>query len=134
MTLQELQQAIDAWIAGFEDGYWPPLANLARLTEEVGELAREINHVHGPKKKRGADAEDRIAEELGDVLFTVATLANSLGLDLSQVAAKTLERVDARDRNRWARVEGASTTADAPPPAPSGDGRDEPFSPLRDRT
>ena len=33
-------------------GYFSPLANLARLTEEVGELAREINHYHGEKKKK----------------------------------------------------------------------------------
>lgn len=33
-------------------GYFSPLANLARLTEEVGELAREINHYHGEKKRK----------------------------------------------------------------------------------
>ena len=40
-TIADLQQTIDAWIGQFEEGYWPPLANLARLTEEVGELARD---------------------------------------------------------------------------------------------
>lgn len=29
-----------------------PLANLARLTEEVGELAREINHTYGEKRRK----------------------------------------------------------------------------------
>ena len=33
-------------------GYFSPLANLARMTEEVGELAREINHHYGEKKKK----------------------------------------------------------------------------------
>ena len=28
-----------------------PLAQMARLTEEVGELAREVNHTYGEKQK-----------------------------------------------------------------------------------
>jgi NTP pyrophosphatase (non-canonical NTP hydrolase) len=101
MTLSELQQAIDAWISQFEEGYWPPLVNLARLTEEVGELAREINHHHGPKTKKSDEEEGSIAEELGDILFTVATLANSLGIDLDDVARRNLEKVTRRDTSRW---------------------------------
>jgi NTP pyrophosphatase (non-canonical NTP hydrolase) len=113
MTLRELQQAIDQWIQGFEEGYWPPLANLARLTEEVGELAREVNHQFGPKKRRAGEPAGDLAAELGDVLFTVATLANSLGLDLSQIAADTLERTTTRDRDRWRR-KGAASDLDGP--------------------
>lgn len=101
MTLSELQQAIDAWISQFEEGYWPPLVNLARLTEEVGELAREINHHHGPKTKKADEDEGSIAEELGDILFTVATLANSLGIDLDDVARRNLDKVHRRDTSRW---------------------------------
>lgn len=103
MTLGELQQGIDEWMSQFEAGYWPPLANLARLTEEVGELAREINHLHGPKSKKAGETESSIAAELGDILFTVATLANSLGISLDDAAAATLEKVKARDTSRWAR-------------------------------
>ncbi|MEX0935426.1 MAG: nucleotide pyrophosphohydrolase, partial [Gemmatimonadota bacterium] len=44
MELREAQERVDVWISQFEEGYWPPLVNLARLTEEVGELARELNH------------------------------------------------------------------------------------------
>jgi NTP pyrophosphatase (non-canonical NTP hydrolase) len=32
-------------------GYFHPLTNLARLSEVVGELAREINHRFGQKTK-----------------------------------------------------------------------------------
>ena len=35
--LTEAQRRVDDWISQFEEGYWPPLANLARLNEEVGE-------------------------------------------------------------------------------------------------
>jgi NTP pyrophosphatase (non-canonical NTP hydrolase) len=101
MLLSDLQQAIDQWISGYEDGYWPPLANLARLTEEVGELSREINHRFGPKTKKSTEDVGSVADELGDILFTVATLANSMGIDLDEVAARTLAKVTHRDDQRW---------------------------------
>lgn len=103
MTFRELQDAIDAWIAQFEAGYWHPLANLARLTEEVGELAREINHQHGPKRKKSDEDTGNIAEELGDILFTIASIANSLEIDLDAVVAANLEKVRVRDAGRWQR-------------------------------
>ena len=52
MSFRDAQQAVDRWIGQFEEGYWPPLANLARLVEEVGELARLMNHRFGPNKKK----------------------------------------------------------------------------------
>lgn len=101
MTFSELQRAIDDWISQYDAGYWPPLANLARLTEEVGELAREINHAHGPKTKKSSEDPGSIAGELGDILFTVATLANSLDIDLDEVVRANLEKVTNRDADRW---------------------------------
>ena len=55
MSLKDAQAQVDAWISQFEEGYWPPLSNLARLTEEVGELAREMNHRFGHKIKKADD-------------------------------------------------------------------------------
>lgn len=101
MTFRELQDAIDAWISQFEAGYWPPLANLARLTEEVGELAREINHHHGPKTKKTDEDDGSIAEELGDIVFTVAAIANSLDIDLTEAVEANLAKVASRDTSRW---------------------------------
>ncbi len=51
MDMKEMQKEVDTYISQFKAGYFSPLANLARLTEEVGELAREINHSHGEKKR-----------------------------------------------------------------------------------
>lgn len=51
-SMQMMQQEVDNYISQFKAGYFSPLANLARLTEEVGELAREINHYHGEKQKK----------------------------------------------------------------------------------
>ena len=50
-SMKEMQKEVDAYISQFKAGYFSPLANLARLTEEVGELAREINHYYGEKQK-----------------------------------------------------------------------------------
>lgn len=105
MTLRELQDAIDAWISQYDAGYWSPLANVARLAEEVGELAREVNHAHGPKTKKAAEDDGSIAEELGDILFTVATIANSLDIDLTEVVERNLEKVAVRDDKRWKKKE-----------------------------
>ena len=45
-TMNTMQQEVDTYISQFKTGYFSPLANLARLTEEVGELSREINHLY----------------------------------------------------------------------------------------
>ena len=42
--MTQMQKEVDDYISQFKAGYFSPLANLARLTEEVGELSREINH------------------------------------------------------------------------------------------
>ena len=51
MSLTECQHRVDGWISRFEEGYFDPLTNMARLAEEVGELAREVNHRFGQKTK-----------------------------------------------------------------------------------
>ena len=100
-TLEEAQTAVDEWISQWEEGYWPPLSNLARLTEEVGELAREINETHGDKLPRKDKAHNRIADELGDILFVVITLANSLDVDLDQALRSVLKKYGVRDAQRF---------------------------------
>ena len=78
MSLREAQDAVDAWISQFEEGYWPPLSNLARLTEEVGELAREMNHRFGHKPKRPEEPAEDLALELADVTYLVDRAVNEL--------------------------------------------------------
>ncbi|EJD97458.1 MazG family protein [Staphylococcus epidermidis NIHLM053] len=51
-SMEQMQQEVDDYISQFKTGYFSPLANLARMTEEVGELAREINHHFGEKKRK----------------------------------------------------------------------------------
>jgi NTP pyrophosphatase (non-canonical NTP hydrolase) len=103
MELAEAQRRVDAWIGQFEEGYWPPLANLARLVEEVGELARLMNHRFAPKKKKADEAEQDLAEELADVLFVILVLANEQGIDLDVALERVLEKYRVRDSDRWVR-------------------------------
>jgi len=101
MDLREAQSRVDAWIGGFEEGYWPPLANLARLAEEVGELARLMNHRFGPKTKRPEEPEQDLALELADVLFVLLVIANQQEIDLGDALQRTLAKYRSRDSERW---------------------------------
>lgn len=101
MSLQDIQRAVDAWISQWEEGYFSPLANLARLTEEVGELARELNHSHGPKRKKSEEPDGAVGDELGDILFVLVCIANSLDIDLTDVLRSTLAKYNVRDAARW---------------------------------
>jgi NTP pyrophosphatase (non-canonical NTP hydrolase) len=101
LTLGEAQAAVDAWISGFEEGYWPPLANLARLVEEVGELARELNHRYGSKPKKAGEPDADLALELADILFVLIALANEQGIDLEEAFERVLEKYRVRDAGRW---------------------------------
>ncbi|HEV8149589.1 MAG TPA: nucleotide pyrophosphohydrolase [Gemmatimonadales bacterium] len=103
MSLSEAQQRVDAWVAQFQEGYFHPLTNLARLTEEVGELAREINHRFGQKTKKSEESDGDLALELADILFVLICIANREGIDLQQAFERMMEKVERRDADRWTR-------------------------------
>lgn len=105
MELTNAQRRVDEWISQFEEGYWPPLAILARLVEEVGELARLLNHEFGEKPKKPGEEDQELTEELGDVLFVIISLANSQGIDLDSALEGVLEKYRTRDGERWTRKE-----------------------------
>jgi NTP pyrophosphatase (non-canonical NTP hydrolase) len=101
MSLSEVQRRVDAWISGFKEGYFHPLTNMARLTEEVGELAREINHRFGQKTKKKEEPEGDLAMEMADILFVLICMANREGIDLQAAFERMMEKVETRDRGRW---------------------------------
>lgn len=114
--MEQMQRRVDAWIAQFEAGYFDPLTNLARLTEEVGELARELNHRFGQKTRKPEEPEGDMAMEMADILFVLICLANREGIDLQEAFDRMMAKVETRDAGRWARK-----AAPAPPaPAPTG--------------
>lgn len=100
-TTQEIQKRVDDYIGQFKEGYFSPLAMIARLTEEVGELAREVNHYYGEKPKKTTEKEKTVEEELGDVLFVIASFANSLDINLSESFERSMLKFETRDKDRW---------------------------------
>jgi len=103
MSLTESQRRVDAWIAQFEEGYFHPLTNMARLSEEVGELAREVNHRFGQKTKKRDEADGEMAMEMADILFVIICMANREGIDLQQAFDRMMAKVETRDAERWTR-------------------------------
>jgi len=105
MDTREMQREVHQWISQFKEGYWRPLSMLARLIEEVGELARELNHRFGEKPKKPGEAETDLELELGDLLFILCAFANSQGIDLSVAFSRAMEKYRTRDRKRWTPLE-----------------------------
>ena len=103
MSFAPVQKEVDEWISQFEEGYFPPLPMLARLTEEVGELARVLMHRYGGKKPKPGEDPGDAGEEIADAMFVLVCLANSLEIDLDVQFAKMMDKYRGRDATRWTR-------------------------------
>lgn len=62
--MKDMQKEVDAYIGQFKEGYFSPLAMMARLTEEMGELAREVNHYYGEKPKKTTEKKEVLKKSL----------------------------------------------------------------------
>ncbi|TLS35942.1 nucleotide pyrophosphohydrolase [Pseudalkalibacillus caeni] len=100
-----MQQEVDQYISQFKEGYFSPLAMLARMTEELGELAREVNHFYGEKPKKTTEKERTVEEELGDMLFVLTCFANSLDIDMEEAFSLVMQKFNERDKDRWTKKE-----------------------------
>ncbi|MFH0808150.1 MAG: MazG nucleotide pyrophosphohydrolase domain-containing protein [archaeon] len=89
MEIKEIQKEVDKLIQKY-GGYWKPLSMMARITEEVGELARAMNIKHGDKRSKGESDGRDIEKELADVVFTTFAIANAEGVDLEKVFMEKL--------------------------------------------
>jgi len=103
VSIQDAQARVDQWIAQFEEGYFDPLTNMARLSEEVGELAREVNHRFGQKTKKKSEPDGDLAMEMADILFVLICMANREGIDLQVAFDRMMTKVEQRDADRWTR-------------------------------
>ena len=103
MTLRDSQTRVDAWVSQFEEGYFHPLTNIARLSEEVGELAREVNHRFGQKTKKKDEPEGDLGMEMADILFVLICMANREKIDLQEAFDRMMAKVERRDADRWTR-------------------------------
>ena len=107
MSLADIQTRVHAWISQYEEGYFDPLTNMARLSEEVGELAREVNHRYGQKTKKASEPEGDPAMEMADILFVLVCMANREGIDLQAAFDRMMQKVETRDEQRWTKKPGA---------------------------
>ncbi|MGX7059176.1 nucleotide pyrophosphohydrolase [Vagococcus humatus] len=105
-TMEEMQCEVDEYIQQFKEGYFSPLVQVLRLTEELGELAREVNHYYGPKAKKSSEPAKSVEEELGDVLISLIIMANSLDISLEDVFKENMDKFYHRDFYRFARKDG----------------------------
>lgn len=100
-STEEMEQEVDQYISQFKEGYFTPLALIARLTEEVGELAREVNHTYGEKPKKSTEEVKSMEDEIGDILFVLACMTNSMDMNLSDAFHRSITKINTRDQNRW---------------------------------
>ena len=101
MSLKDIQKQVDEWAQQFKIPYWNPHEILARLTEETGELAREINHIYGPKKKKSTEELKDMENEIADIIFTLCCLANSKNINLDEAFKRVMEKFYGRDKDRY---------------------------------
>lgn len=100
-TFKQYQKEIDDWAQTLEKPYWSPFSQLARLVEEVGELARVYNHRDGDKVKKPTEEPDDLEGEIGDILFDVMCIANLEKVDLDKALEKVIQKAKVRDKDRW---------------------------------
>lgn len=99
--LSGYQKQIDDELQDYEKPYWHPLSQLARMSEEVGEVARILNHKYGDKPKKHQEEHEDLGDELADVMYTVICLANSEGIDLDTHLEKAILKLSTRDKGRF---------------------------------
>jgi len=103
LTLRDAQALVDAWMRARGWTYWHPLSQLARMSEELGEVARVVNHLYGEKPKKPDEPEQDLGLELADLLYTMICLANAKGIDLQRSLELVLEKYGGRDAARYPR-------------------------------
>lgn len=100
LSLKEIQQQVDTWIKEHGVRYFSELTNMTILTEEVGELARIMARTYGDQSFKKEDADKNLADEMADILWVLACLANQTGVDLTQAFKKNIEKKTQRDKER----------------------------------
>jgi NTP pyrophosphatase (non-canonical NTP hydrolase) len=95
-----VQSTVDEWITTIGVRYFSELTNMAILTEEVGELARIMARRYGDQSEKPSDAALDLGDEMADVLWVLAALANQTGVDLSAAFRRNIEKKTRRDADR----------------------------------
>lgn len=99
--MKEHQKRVDDWFKQAGAEYWKPLEMMARLTEETGELARELNHRFGPKKKKAEEDVRDVGDEMADIIVTLCCMANSMDISLDDAFNRAIDKIYRRDTERF---------------------------------
>jgi len=97
LFISEWQARVDDQIQAF-GGYWDAFQILARLMEELGEVAAALQRLNG---LRPHDSTVDLEAEIGDVLYTVMAFANARQIRLDQALARVLQKYEQRDQQAW---------------------------------
>jgi NTP pyrophosphatase (non-canonical NTP hydrolase) len=100
MTLEKIQKDVDDWIKTYGVRYFSELTNTAILMEEVGEFARIMARRYGDQSSKESDLECNLEDEMADILWVLACLANQTGIDLTEAFKKNMEKKTKRDNTR----------------------------------
>ena len=104
MSIENLQSTVDAWIKQYGVRYFSELTNMTLLVEEVGEVARLMSRIYGEQsfktEELAAQAPEKLADELADVLFVLVCIANQTGINLTEAMEKNLAKKTKRDSTR----------------------------------
>ena len=107
MTFEELKNFIkleDTRLAKcygvYSDKEKEVFSHSVKLTEEVGELCSEVLSKYSRQRKGKTEAynEEKLAEELVDVIIVASLLANSLNIDVETTLKKKMEKIERRHK------------------------------------
>jgi len=101
MSLKDIQTQVDEWTSQFTPQYWKQHEILAQMQEELGEIGRILNRVYGPKPPKEGETINDLGNELSDLLFAIACMANREGIDLDKEWKKANEKKFKRDSERF---------------------------------
>ena len=100
ITIENYQAMVHQWVHTHGVRYFSELTNLGILVEEVGEVARIMTRRFGDQSFKQPEKPHNLADELADVLFVLACIANQTGVNQTAAVQKNLQKKTARDSKR----------------------------------
>lgn len=101
MKLEDIQGDVEKWIQQHGGKYFSPLSIMVAITEETGELARELNNRYGDRIKKSPEDTADMGKEVADILFNLCCLANSQGINLTEAWKQKMDKQYGRDKDRF---------------------------------
>lgn len=99
ISVADFQKLVDQWITTVGVRYFSPLTNMAILAEETGEIARIMARRFGDQSAKPDDNLD-LADELADLLWVAAAIANQTGINLTEAIHNNIAKKSVRDLDR----------------------------------